>query len=531
MFQIKSKPVSKVAFLILTLVLSSSFALAELNQVDPLAGDAKYVFYMIGDGMASVQIHAAEAYLASIDVNDIDDPTLNKSYDLAMNSYLPYIGMQKTWAWNQLITDSAAAGTALACGYKTYVGAISVDPEDPNVAYKTLAELAKDQGKKVGILSSVSLDHATPAVFYAHQDSRNKYFHIAQEAANSGTIDFIGGGSFRYIDGYTGSRAESWPELAAGDPNVVNLWTQFENNGFTVVHDLNDLISVPAGSKCVAASDNTQDSAAMHYELDRPASGEWSLAEVTTEAIRLLDNPDGFFMMVEGGKIDWTCHANDALTSIYDTLAFDDACRVVIEFANQHPGECLIVVTADHETGGLTQGWAGTKYDSSYQNLTTQSMSYQSFGEYLAEYQEDPYSLWNIMRVVLELFGPADAELTALNLSDDIEMQSMIQGAFGLVYSDLTELQQAQLEEAYDREMTGEEIRGSEEDYLIYGGYSPLTVACTHIINARAGLAWTSYSHTAVPVPVMANDPSFNGYYDNTDVAKKIAAAMGGSLY
>ena len=499
-------------------------------EVAPPSGNAKYVFLMIGDGMASVQIHAAEAFLASIDVNDIDDKTLSKSVDLAMNSELPFMGMQKTWAYNALITDSAAAGTALACGHKTYSGAISVDPEDPNLAYKTLAELAKEQGKMVGILSSVSLDHATPAVFYSHQDSRNKYFHIAQEAANSGTVDFIGGGSFRYIDGYTGSRAASWPELAKGNPDVTNLWEQFANNGFAVVHNLADLENVPAGMKCVAASDSTQDSAAMHYEIDRLASGEWSLAEVTSEAIRLLDNPNGFFMMVEGGKIDWTCHANDAVTSVYDTLAFDDACRVVIEFANQHPGECLIVVTADHETGGLTQGWAGTMYDSSYQNLTQQTMSFQAFSDWLVEYQQNPLSLWNMMLDIINVFGPADADIRMLDLEDDDEMLRKIQEVFGIDYASLTDLQKGQLEEAYDRQLSGEEIRGSEEDYLIYGGYDPLGVACTHLVNARAGLGWTSYSHTAVPVPVMANDAAFVGYYDNTDVAKKIAAVMGGSL-
>jgi len=517
---------------ILSMCIVSLLAGAAMAQVEPLNGPAKYVFFMIGDGMASVQIHAAEAFLAAIDVNDIDDSYLSKSTDLAMNAEMPYVGMQKTWAWNQLITDSAAAGTALACGYKTYVGAISVDPEDPNVSYKTLAELAKEQNKKVGIVSSVSLDHATPAVFYAHQDTRNKYFHIAQEAANSGTIDFMGGGTFRYTDGYTGSRAELWPELAAGDPNVVNLWTQFENNGFTVVHNRDELAAVSAGTKCVAALDEAHsfNSGAMMYEIDRPEEA-WSLAEVTAEGIRLLDNANGFFMMVEGGKIDWTCHANDAVTSVYDTLAFDEACQVVIDFAKAHPGECLIVITADHETGGLTQGWAGTMYDSAYQNLTSQTMSYEAFDACLEQYQNDPLSLWNLMEVVLGVFGPADADLTSLNLADDAQMQTMIANAFGLVYADLTDLQKSQLEEAYDRQMTGQEIRGSEEDYLIYGGYSPLGVACTHLVNARAGLAWTSYSHTAVPVPVMANDARFLGYYDNTDIAVRIAEAMGGSLY
>jgi alkaline phosphatase len=134
------------------------------------------------------------------------------------------------------------------------------------------------------------------------------------------------------------------------------------------------------------------------------------------------------------------------------------------------------------------------------------------------------------MRVVTEVFGPADADLTSLDLADDDAMQGMIEDAFGLVYADLTEVQQAQLEEAYDRQMTGQEIRATEEDYLIYGGYSPLGVACTHMVNARAGLGWTTYSHTAVPVPVMSNDARFLGYYDNTDIGLRIAEAMGGSL-
>lgn len=500
-----------------------------LAAVDAPQGTPKYVFFMIGDGMASVQIHTAEAYLASLDVNDIDDKGLNKSVDLAMNSELAHTGLQKTWCYNQLITDSAAAGTAMACGMKTYAGAIAVDPEDPNVAYKTLAELAKDQGKKVGILSSVSLDHATPAVFYSHQDTRNKYFHIAQEAANSGTLDFIGGGSFRYTDGYTGSRAELWPELAAGAEGVTNLYTQFEENGFTVVHNRADLANVPAGAKCVAASDIVTGGAALHYEIDRPAEA-WSLAEVTSEAIRVLDNENGFFMMVEAGKIDWTCHANDAVTSIYDTLAFDNACQVVIDFAKAHPGECLIVVTGDHETGGLTQGWAGTRYDSAYQNLSTQTMSYEAFDAWMVEYQASARSLWNIMNTVIQVLGYDDADITALDLVDDIEILNKMQEAFGIIYADLTDLQKAQLEEAYDRQLTGNMIRSSEEEYLIYGYYSPFTVACTHLVNARAGISWTSYSHTAVPVPVMSNDASFTGYYDNTDVAKKIADIMGVSF-
>ena len=268
----------------------------------------------------------------------------------------------------------------------------------------------------------------------------------------------------------------------------------------------------------------------MHYEIDRVASGEWSLAEVTAEAIRVLDNPNGFFMMVEGGKIDWTCHANDARTSIDDTLAFDNAVAEAVEFAQSHPGEVLIVVTADHETGGLSQGWAGTLYGSGYQNLMSQTMSFQAFTDWLKEYQANPESLWNWISIYLEVFGPEDADIRDLDLVDDKILLAKIKTAFGLDCAALTDVQKAQLEEAYDRQMTGQLIRGTEEDYLMFGGYQPLAVTCTHLTNARAGLGWTTYSHTAVPVPVMSNEVRFAGYYDNTDLGKMLAAVIGVSL-
>ncbi|HNS23086.1 MAG TPA: alkaline phosphatase [Sedimentisphaerales bacterium] len=497
-------------------------------QVAALNGQPKYVFYFIGDGMGFTQVHSAEAYLATTQSGDTDSNDVSKSIRLVMTGELPYTGFCTTYDFGRLITDSASAGTAMACGHKTYDGVIAMDPSK-TISYKSVAKAAKEKGMKVGILTSVSLDHATPAVFYANIDTRNKYFHIASQAAASG-FDFFGGGSFKYTDGYTGKDAAKWPELAEGEPNAVNIWTQFQNNGYTVVHTLAELQALPAGAKCVAASDNTQDSAAMHYEIDRAASGEWSLAEVTAEAIRMLDNPNGFFMMLEGGKIDWTCHANDARTSIDDTIAFDNAVAEAVKFAADHPGEVLIIVTADHETGGLTQGWAGTQYGSGYQNLMGQTMSFQAFSDWLKEYQADPSSLWNWISVFLAVFGPEDADIRELDLMDDEILVAKIKEAFGLDYAALTDVQKAQLEEAYDRQMTGELTRGTEEDYLMFGGYQPLAVTCTHLTNARAGLGWTSYSHTAVPVPVMSNDARFSGYYDNTDLSKKVAEIMGVSL-
>jgi alkaline phosphatase len=513
---------------IFTVYILMSLAGMASAEVAPLKGEPKYVFLFIGDGMGMAQIHSAEAYLGTLQAGKTDVGSDKKDVRLIMNGELTQIGIQTTYDYGALITDSASAGTALACGHKTYTGVISMDPAK-KVPYKTIAEAAKEKGMKVGILTSVSLDHATPAVFYSHVDTRSKYFHIAQQAANSGTLDFIGGGSFLYTDGYTGTNATKWPELAKGAPGVVNLWKQFQNQGFKVVHALADLKAVPAGAKCVAASADTQDSSAMHYQIDKPET-EWNLAEVTAEAIRILDNADGFFMMVEGGKIDWTCHANDARTSIDDVIAMDNAVAEAVKFAEGHPGQVLIIVTADHETGGLTQGWAGTQYASAYETLKGQTMSFTEFSLWLAEYQADPESLWNWMAVWVSVFGPEDADMSELDLADDKALVAKIKEAFGLDYAALTNAQKAELEEAYDCQMSGEVVRDAEEDYLLFGGYQPLAITCTHLTNARAGLGWTTYQHTAVPVPVMSNDSHFAGYYDNTDMAKKLAAIMGVSL-
>jgi alkaline phosphatase len=203
-------------------------------------------------------------------------------------------------------------------------------------------------------------------------------------------------------------------------------------------------------------------------------------------------------------------------------------------------------VTGDHECGGLTLGFAGTGYETAYEILNGQTMSYEAFAALVAEYQENPYSFWNLMWAVVQIFGPADADPTSLDLVDDLDMQSMIEDAFGLVYADLSEYEQGQLEAAYDKTMSGDiwtteppkynySTDGINDDFVKYGNYyyDPVTVTCTHILNRRAGFSFTSYYHTAVPVPVFAQGSGaeqFTGKYENTDVAVKIANAMGVEL-
>ena len=463
------------------------------------AGTPKYIFFFIGDGMANVQIHAAEAYLAAIQGKD-EVAGGQKAKLLAM-SHFPVQGMSTTFANNRFITGSAAAGTALACGMKTNIGVIAMNP-DATQSYTSIAELAKVKGMKVGIVSSVSIDHATPAVFYANQPSRGNYHEIAMELANS-NFDYFGGGGFKKDETGAGNAIET-----------------AKANGFTYVTTREELAAVQPGTRTLATNHMLMGGSALTYELDRP-DDHLSLAEFTSEGVRLLNNSDGFFMMVEGGKIDWACHANDARAAIEDTIAFNNAIRAAMDFYMLHPEETLIVVTGDHECGGQTIGFAGTAYDTFFEVLAKQQYSYEVFDEYyLAPYKDN--------------HDPAPADM-------DADMWLMIFDIFGLdgasytvdVDDDLTDYQKEKLEAAFDKTMTGDSLNPAEEDSLLYGYYEPLTVTLTHILNQRAGIAWTSYSHTGVPVPVLALGNSqalFNGFYDNTDVAKKISEAMGMNL-
>jgi alkaline phosphatase len=501
----KLSKIGKIALictLCLTLAAPFSFAGPKAKKSKT---NLKYVFYFIGDGMANVQVHAAEAYLAAL----IEDDAVRggTKADLLAMSQFPVQGMSTTFANNRLITGSAAAGTALACGKKTDINVISMDP-DTTISYNSVAEKAKEKGMKIGIVTSVTINHATPAVFYSHTPTRKNYHDIAMQLANS-SFDYFAGGYWNN----------------SGEDGVGMAEETAVNNGFVITHNLADLKDQTPGTR-VIAFDTAQDAGghtgALYYDMDRAAVNGMSLADFTEEGIRLLDNDDaGFFMMVEGGKIDWACHANDARAAIEDTIAFDNAIKKAVEFYNAHPDETLIVVTADHECGGQTIGFAGTGYDTFFEVLTRQPISYEHFdATVLAQYKADnatpPADIDDAMwQIIFDNFG-LDGKGLSGSMDDDLDAYQL-------------EI----LEAAFDKTMSGTSVNLPEEDSLLYGYYEPLTVTLTHILNQEAGIGWTSYSHTGVPVPVLAKGKYaqlFDGFYDNTDVALKIAQAMGVDL-
>lgn len=497
------RPVLRTLFVLITVML-----LVAGISAQALAASPKYVFLFIGDGMALPQLNAAEIYLHA---RESDDPGVRKLNITRM----PHQGLTTTYAADSFITDSAAAGTALSTGFKANSGVIAMDPSKKE-SYETVAEIAKKRGMKVGIVSSVSIDHATPACFYAHEPSRKNYHEIGMQLAVSDFDYFAGGGLKK-------------PLSADGKTDTYKV---AEKNGFTVTRTREDFLALKPGvGKVFAVSPELDGDKALNYAIDgQPIT----LEEFTRKGIELLDGPRGFFMMVEGGKIDWACHANDAVTTIKDTLAFDEAVAAGLEFAASHPEETLVVVTGDHETGGLSIGFAGTEYSTYLDYLGGQTMSFIAFDKVLDEYRKTTL--------------PGDAQLE--------DLKEEIESAFGLVmltenerkqlellaangdrkaqerlYFALTKEERQNIEKAFVRSMNKEEEKADDnETYLIYGGYEPLTVTLTHTLNHKAGLAWTTYAHTGVPVPTFAQGAGaeqFAGYYDNTDIGKKLINAVG----
>ncbi|VVS92548.1 alkaline phosphatase [Desulfoluna spongiiphila] len=444
---------------------------------------AKYVFLFIGDGLGMPQRAAATEFLK--------DSGMERR--LAMEA-MPVHGVTATRAADRFITGSAAAGTAMATGVKTNIGCIGVDASLRPVA--TLAERAKREGFKVGILSSVSIDHATPAAFYAHEPSRSMYHEIDHALAAS-DIDFFGGGGLKDPEGKK-SEAPRGDALAAA-----------KANGFTVADSRRKIMDLGKGDgRVIAINPRLPDGKAMPYDMDRNRK-DVSLAELTQKAVELLDGDPGFFIMVEGGKIDWACHANDAAAAIKDTLAFDDAVTVAVDFAATHPDETLIVVTGDHECGGLALGFSGTKYATSYSLMNHQTKSHQAFfDDVFAGYLKKKGSFDGAMKLVKAHFGlapDADGPLA------------------------LKPFEVAELKRAFDASLKGETLKPGMADYMLYGSYDPFTMQLTHLLNRKAGLGWTTYSHTGVPVLTSASGAGaslFSGCYDNTDIAKKIAHVM-----
>ncbi|MFI3306176.1 MAG: alkaline phosphatase [Rikenellaceae bacterium] len=466
------------------------------------ATSAKYIFYFIGDGMAAPQIRLGEAALTSEEFRTNYATQVgaeSRSPELHLSS-LTTTGLATSNALDRYITDSAAAGTALATGSKTDVGIIAQSPDGTPLT--TMAEMAKQRGMRVGVVSSVSIDHATPACFYSHATSRNLYSSISDQLLTSG-FDYFGGGSVKWSSRATNEGCDKATAYAT-------YRARAEQQGFRYATTRAELDAAESGSPLIATLDmlaNEQysgDGSALPYTIDltkqSSPDNRITLADFTRKGIELLTCDEGFFLMVEGGKIDWACHANDAATAAYEVVAFDDAIGEALRFAALHPDQTLIVVTGDHDCGGLALGFAGMKYESSFEQLAQSRSSYLEF-----------------TAATKALIADGGGFGSALQLASNM-----------LGLNDLTPYERGMMREAFEKSARRREIDDSDRYNASYGGYDPFTITCTQLVNNKSGIDFASYSHTALPVMVFAqgvNEELFGGYYDNTDIAKKIMQA------
>jgi len=432
-----------------------------------VAQSPKYIFLLIGDGMGSSQRTLAEYYknYHSSESGSYDIQTYEK---LVMNS-LPVCAATTTFSRNCLMTDSAAAGTALACGCKTDNGALGVDSS--GMPRKSIAEMAHERGMKVGIVTSIQIDSATPAVFYAHQPERTMYREIALELPESGFEYFAGGSPSASKD------AEVREEIRA----------KAEKLGYTMVESREGLVALEKSAGKVWVNPGVFGEI-EHLEFAIDADGEEpSLSDFTAKGIELLDGEKGFFMMVEGGAIDWACHASDPLTTAKEVLAFDDAVSLAYGFYEKHPDETLVIVTGDHETGGLSMGI--NPHGPMPEKLDVQKISGRMLGEKLKAIPEDKTSFENVLGIVKSEFGLLD----------------------------ITEDEIAQLKTAYEL------FRIGLREERLYDEGNPITLACCRIVSDRAGVGWASPTHTGARVVTTAIGPGsekLGGYNDDTDIAK-----------
>lgn len=451
------------------------------------AQQAKYVFYFIGDGMGVNQVLGTEMYQSELKGEIGVTPLLFSQF--------PYATIAHTYSATNGVTDSAAGGTALATANKTKNGGIGVTKDLIEVT--SVATWAKTNGYRVGISTSVSVDHATPASFYAHEGSRSNYYQIGLDLIDA-NFDFYAGSDF----------LDPTNKKAKDGKTYDNLYDLTAKAGYTLARGYKDYQKkAKKADKLIlfqpeAAS--AKDNSAIPYAIDRK-KGDMTLSEITRAGINFLskDTSKGFFLMVEGGKIDWACHSNDAATVFTEVQDFDNAIKVAYEFYEQHPDETLIIITADHETGGLALGTGS--YELNLQALKAQKVSENGFTQVL-----------NGLRKKYK------------NQVSWETVQQALKDYFGFWVSvKLNEKQEARLKAVYDKSFGNQPVDLEKSEYL---QNEPLAGEAKRILNSIARVGWTSGGHSAGFVPVFAigaNAHLFQGRMNNIEIPLKVAEAAG----
>lgn len=436
------------------------------------AGSPRYIFYFIGDGMGLGHVASAEAY--NRDVRHSDEPLLMLRF--------PVTSVCTTHSASSPVTDSAAAGTALATGKKTFNGMLGVTPD--STAVQSIAADLSRQGWGIGIVTSVAPDDATPGAFYAHRPSRKMFYEIGCDAASSG-YEFIAGSNLRGV--------------TDADGRSTGLLETMRRYNVDVVRGLDGL----AGSRSRRVLLLNTDSVRINnigYTIDS-ISGVLTLPQMTRACLDHLwmQSPSRFFMMVEGGNIDHAAHANDGGAVIKEILNFNEAIEVAYKFYLEHPEETLIVITADHDTGGMSLGNRFQKYNANLAVYDSQRISKDMFSDWCKGLLKSRTAFtWDDMRDFLR---------------DNLGFWNTVK---------LTDAQTDELRQAFDSTF---ELRNSADEKTLYNSFNAFAVKVFNVLNDHAGVGFTTTSHAGNFVPVYAigvGADEFKGLNDNTELSRKM---------
>lgn len=439
------------------------------------AATPKYIFFFVGDGMGMGPVLATQTYQRLVKgktgVND----------QLVMSQF-PHASIVTTYSANTPVTDSSAAGTALATGNKTRNYMLGVTPD--TTAVNSIAYELKQQGWGIGIITDCAADDATPGAFYAHQPNRKMYYEIGKDAAASG-YDFIAGASLRGGKG-------------------TDLYDVLAKSGYEVLRGQEGAAKV-ASSKSdkiiLLNPEGYNNPSAMGYVIDSVGNDGIGLSlPITMQACLTQlqrNSPDKFFMMVENGLIDHALHANDGGTAIKQILGLDQCVAIAYEFYKQHPDETLIIVTADHDTGGMSVGCKASKYVVNPQYVDYQVVSKDLFNkEIQAMLRSRRRYEWPDMK---ELLSERLGLFTKIKVSEDVEKK---------------------LEKTFEE--TFHEGKVNDEKGL-YNTSNAFTVAALRAYNNASGWGFTTLNHSGNPVPVYAigvGAENFARQLDNTQIPK-----------
>ena len=473
----------KIALLVLALVA----AMVCVNRWDTDAPKKpKYIFYFIGDGMSFNHILGTEQYFAVKEgKNEIERLNFSK---FATRNFVT------SHSASNLVTDSAAAGTALATGFKTTNSYIGVDSEGREL--RTLADVASEQGYMVGLVTNVGINHATPSCFYGHTSDRFGF---------PGLVDDYIASDIAFIAGSTIMDLESGPEDAKYlMVTTAELAERIRKSNILLTTDINEATAATARRVALVANDKANRH--VPYVIDREERDmEHTLLNHSKAAIEYLSREakGGFFLMIEGGKLDYAAHEQDAVTTFCEVKEFAQAVDLALAFAAEHPDETLIVVTADHETGGMALGW--DHYEIRMNKFIKQKASTIKVTNTMQKMRAEGKRNWSDYKQLLsDNFGlwshvPITQEEEQLLRHDffDIFLKNgpMVDGLY------------------------------NRNEFMVYDAI--------RILNKHASLDWTSIYHTGMYTPLFANgtgEKCFLECRDQTDIPKTIARLMGGSL-